>query len=59
MKDKNLFTKLIDLFRKARIFKFAELIGCDRDGDVITYKGTTYYINIFYNKLVRVTGERS
>lgn len=39
MKDKNLFTKLIDLFRKARIFKFAELIGCDRDGDVITYKG--------------------
>ena len=46
--------KIIDCFRKPRIFKLAQKSGCDIDGDVITYKGVTYAINILNGILIRV-----
>lgn len=46
--------KIIDYFRKPRIFKLARQSGCDIDGDVIVYNGTKYVINILSNTLIRV-----
>lgn len=46
--------KIIDCFRKPRIFKLAQKSGYDIDWDVIAYKGTKYVIHILSNTLVRV-----
>ena len=32
---------------KRRILYAADRMGCDIDGDIITYKGKRYYVNIF------------
>lgn len=46
--------KIIDCFRKPRIFKLAQKLGCDVDGDVIMYKGVKYVIHILSGTLIRV-----
>lgn len=49
-----LIMKIIDAYRKPKIFKLAAKLGCDLDGDIIIYKGITYYFHIFNNVLKRV-----
>ena len=51
---KKLIEKIIDTYRKPKIFKLAAKLGRDLDGDIITYKGTRYYFHIFQNILKRV-----
>lgn len=46
--------KLIDFFRKRKIFKAALELGCDVDGDIVVYKGVTYFVHIQLNDLRRV-----
>ena len=51
---KKLIEKIIDTYRKPKIFKLAAKLGRDLDGDIITYKGTRYYFHIFQNILKRL-----
>lgn len=46
--------KIIDCFRKPMIFKRAQKAGCDIDGDIVTYHGTRYYVNILADIVRRV-----
>lgn len=38
---------MIGYFKKRRILKLAEMSGCDIDGDIVYYKGKSYYVNAF------------
>ena len=49
--------KIIDFFRKKKIFKLAIRLGQDIDGDIIIYKNVLYCHNIKCNKLVRVNNK--
>lgn len=49
-----MYKKIVDIFRKHTILKYARYSGCDVDGDIIVYKGSTYYVHIFDNVCVRV-----
>lgn len=49
-----MWKKLVDWYRKRIVFKHACWFGIDVDGDVLYYKGTPYYINIFRNEFYRV-----
>ena len=46
--------KIIDLFRKRKIFKLCKFFGTNWDGDIIDYKGATYYVDISRNILFRI-----
>jgi len=46
--------KLIDQIRKKKIFKAAIACGCDVDGDILVYKGVTYFVHIQLNDIRRV-----
>lgn len=50
----NWLEKMIDWYRKPKIFNFAMKHGCDVDGDVITYKGTKYVFHIMSGWIKRV-----
>lgn len=41
----NLINRIVDLFRKKKILKATITCGCDLDGDLLVYKGTTYWVN--------------
>lgn len=49
-----LIEKIVDRFRKRKIFKLAAKIGLDVDGDIIVYKGQTYVIHILSDTLTRI-----
>lgn len=46
--------KIIDMWRKPKIFRLAIKYGYDWDGDIIVYKGTRYVFDISHNMLKRV-----
>lgn len=49
-----MFNKIIDLLRKRRIIKYAKHLGCDADGDILTYKGTKYFVYLFRGMVKKV-----
>ncbi len=50
----NVINRIVDLFRKRRILKAARKCGCDVDGDVLVYKGTTYFVYCLLNYVIRI-----
>lgn len=42
--------------KKRMILKRARLIGCDIDGDIIYYKGKTYYVYLYTNTVKQIKG---
>lgn len=52
-----MLTKIIDTFRKQKIFELAKDSGKDWDGDFVSYKGTRYYVNISTDELKRCDNE--
>lgn len=46
--------KIVDIFRKRKILKYARYSGYDVDGDIVVYKGSTYYVYILDNVCKRV-----
>ena len=52
---KEYFNYVVDIFRKRKIMKLATKDGwINLDGDVITYKGTKYIVNVLGNYIARV-----
>ena len=52
---KKLWLKMIDSFRFKHIMNAAKTCGCDVDGDIVVYKGTTkYFVNIELNYICRL-----
>lgn len=41
-----MLTRLIDRFRRKKILEYAIKYGRDVDGDIVNYKGVTYYVHI-------------
>ena len=41
-------------FRKRKILRYACKTGCDLDGDIVTYKGTKYYVHVCYERVKEV-----
>ena len=46
--------KIVDWYRKPKIFKLALKYNCDLDGDVIKHKGTTYAFHYLQGWIKRV-----
>ena len=51
---RNLLNKIVDNYRKRKIFEKAIKNGCDMDGDIVNYKGVNYVIHIRYGLVKRI-----
>lgn len=49
-----MWTKIVDWYRKRKIFDHVMELGIDVDGDIITYKGTRYFVHVLDGRFNRV-----